>query len=333
MEVNAVGQGEVAVLEGTAPPTSPARPGPPACGPAGRWFSRGGHLGLALRAATLITRGIPTPVRYRLADIGGTAAYWMLRDRAAVARGNYQVFAPGDPAATARLTSSAFRNYARTLLDFLVLERLVERLKATPETVDMAPLQRELDQGRAAVVVTPHLGNWDLGAAMIATCGRPVHAVADKFGPPAVDSLIRAVRERLGVRIIPTGPSSAREALRALRRGEVLLLAADIDRAGTGVAVSFLGRRVYLPAGPATLALRTGASLIPGYVRRLPGGRHEARMLDPIPLPAAGDAESRVRQLTQGIAEAFEKMIWMDPGQWFAFHRLVSADRTPEEGR
>jgi KDO2-lipid IV(A) lauroyltransferase len=135
------------------------------------------------------------------------------------------------------------------------------------------------------------------------------------------------------VRIIPTGPSSAREALRALRRGEVLLLAADIDREGTGVPVSFLGRRVYLPAGPATLAIRTGASLIPGYVRRLPGGRHEASMLAPIALPPAGDAETRVRQLTQGIAEAFEKMIWMDPGQWYAFHRLVLADRAPEEGR
>jgi KDO2-lipid IV(A) lauroyltransferase len=135
------------------------------------------------------------------------------------------------------------------------------------------------------------------------------------------------------VHVIPTGPSSAREALRALRRGEVLCLAADIDKAGTGVLVSFLGRRVYLPAGPARLALRTGASLIPGYARPLPGGRHEARMLDPIPLPTAGDPESRVVQLTQSIAESFEKMIWMDPGQWFAFHRLVSAERALEEGR
>jgi KDO2-lipid IV(A) lauroyltransferase len=243
--------------------------------------------------ATWITRGIPGPLRYRLADLGGGAAFTIFGGRARVAQENYRVFRPGDARAVHRLARDAFRNYARTVMDFLVLERLLAGLKATPGAVEMTPLRQALALGRPVIVVTPHLGNWDLGAAIIASAGRPVYAVADQFGPPAVDSLVRATRERLGVRVIPTGPASAREALRALRRGDVLCLAADIDKAGRGIPVNFLGRRVCLPAGPATLALRTGASLIPGYALRRPQGGHEARLFDPIELPEDGDAEDR----------------------------------------
>ncbi len=290
----------------------------------GRWFRRGEPLALGFRAATVITRGIPGPLRYRLADVGGGAAFTMFSGRARVARENYLVFRPGDPRAVHDLARAAYRNYARTVMDFLVLERLLERLKSSPGAVEMASLERALAAGQSVIVVTPHLGNWDLGAAIIASAGRPVYAVADQFGPPAVDSLVRAKRERLGVRVIPTGPASAREALRALRRGDVLCLAADIDKAGNGIPVNFLGRRVCLPAGPATLALRTGASLIPGYALRRGSRGHEARLFEPIELPGDGDADARVRVVTQRIADAFERMIQLDPSQWFAFHHQLS---------
>ncbi len=291
-------------------------------GPRPGWRQRGEHLGLLLRLAVVLTSAMPTSVRYALADIGGDGAHRLLRRRARVARENYLPFTRGEREAE-RLTRRAFRNYARTVMDFLVLERLVEETKAHPELVETGPLRAALASGRSAIVVTPHFGNWDLGAAMTATCSRPVFAVADQFGPPAVDSQVRATRERVGVSVIPTGPSSAREALRVLRRGDVLCLAADIDKAGSGVAVRFLGRLVSLPGGPATLALRTDSPIIPGYVRRLKGGGHEARLLDPLPFPPPGRQEERVGLLTQRIAEAFEVMIRRDPDQWFAFHRLV----------
>ncbi len=296
------------------------RSGPPAPG----WRQRGEHLGLALRVATAITKWLPEPVRYGLADLGGLMAHRLLARRASIAAENYLAFTGGDRAAAVRMTKRAFRNYARTVLDFLVLERLLARVKATDGAIAAEPLRRELALGRSVIVVTPHFGNWDLGAAVTATCGRAVHAVADQFGPPAVDRQVRSARERLGVKVIPSGQSSAREALRALRRGDVLCLAADIDKAGSGVGVTFLGRPVTLPAGPATLAIRTGASVIPGYVRRLSGGGYQAALLAPLPLPTDGSTEQRVAALTQLIADAFEKMIRLDPSQWFAFHHLVS---------
>jgi KDO2-lipid IV(A) lauroyltransferase len=266
---------------------------------------------------------MPRGLRYRLADIGGSAAYGILPARARRARANYSAFAPGDRVASGKLARGAFRNYARTILDFLVLEKLLDELKATPGAISLASLHRALEAGRGAIVVTPHLGNWDLGAAAIATCGHPVHAVTDPFGPPEVDTLVRSTRERLGVNVIPVGPASARDALRALRRNEVLLLACDIDKGGAGVPVTFLGRRVVLPAGPATLSLRTGAPLIPGYMRRQPDGRHESLLEEPLPLPSPGDPAAQTAELTQAIATAFEVMIRDDPSQWFAFHSLT----------
>lgn len=289
--------------------------------PLARWRRQGWHLAALLRIAIVLTSAMPDWLRYRLADIGGEGAYHWLSERSRLARENYRAFGGGERAA-ARLTRAAFRNYSRTVMDFLVLGRLVGRTRAAGHLVETGPLRRELAAGRGAIVVTPHFGNWDLGAAMTATCGRQVHAVADQFGPPAVDRIIRAARERVGVRIIPSGPSSAREALRALRHGDVLCLAADIDRSGSGVAVRFLGRTVCLPAGPATLSLRTNVAVIPGYVHRLAGGAHEARLLDPLPMPPPGAQEERVRLLTQSIADSFELIIRRDPSQWFAFHRL-----------
>jgi lauroyl/myristoyl acyltransferase len=286
------------------------------------WVERGGPLALGLKIATVLTTPMPRRLRYGLADLGGTAAYALLPGRARRARANYSAFADGDPAASAQLARGAFRNYARTILDFLVLEKLLQELKQTAGALPMEPLFRVLAYGKGAIVVTPHLGNWDLGAAAIATCGYPVHAITDPFGPPEVDGMIRASREQLGVGVIPIGPASAREALRALRRNEVLLLACDIDKGGSGVPVHFLGQELTLPAGPATLSLRTGARLIPGYMRRRPDGSHESRLLEPLAEPVAEESQARVVELTQSIATAFEAMIRAEPSQWFAFHSL-----------
>ena len=90
---------------------------------ASEWVGRGEHVGLLLAAATSLTKAMPTPVRYRLADIGGEGAYRLLRRRSRLAEENYRVFA-GDPDRARRLTRLAFRNYARTVMDFLVLESL-----------------------------------------------------------------------------------------------------------------------------------------------------------------------------------------------------------------
>ncbi|MGC2190890.1 MAG: lysophospholipid acyltransferase family protein [Candidatus Dormiibacterota bacterium] len=303
------------------PATLTPTPLPPAGGSS--WVARGGPQALGFRIATVLVTPMPRALRYRLADIGGSAAFGILTSRARRARVNYSAFAPGDRAASSKLARGAFRNYARTILDFLILEKLLEELKRTPGAISLEPLHRALAQGNGAIVITPHLGNWDLGAAVIATCGSPVHAVTDPFGPPEVDDLVRTTRERLGVGVIPVGPASAREALRALRRNEVLLLACDIDKGGQGVPVTFLGREVVLPAGPATLSLRTGAPLIPGYMRRLADGRHESRMLEPLAEPGPGDATAQTAELTQAIASSFESMIRTDPAQWFAFHSLT----------
>lgn len=320
VEVSSVGSGDGAALSEAGDRVLRHRPGPPVRG----WRRRGQHLALGLRAATVVTRHLPERTRYWLADIVGHVAHLLARRRAAIAAENYVTFTHGDRRAAVRLTRRAFVNYARTVTDFLVLDRLLDQLVRSTPPPATEPLRRELARGRAAIVVTPHFGNWDLGAAVTATCGRPVHAVADQFGPPAVDELVRATRERLGVRIISAGPASAREALRALHRGDVLCLAADIDKSGAGVAVRFLGRSVSFPAGPAILALRTGAALIPGYVRRLPGQGHEAVLWNPIEVPSEGSSEARVQAMTQGMAESFEAMIRLDPSQWFAFHHLGS---------
>ncbi len=290
------------------------RPGP------GGWLADGGLRALGLGLAQSLIRPMSPGLRYAIGDVLGLGGYYLFRDRARFARENYAVFEGAESAG--RLARRAFRNYAGTLLDFLILDRLVADLKRRHGAIDLDPLHAALAGGLGAIVVTPHLGNWDLGAAATATGGTPVYAVANPFGPPAVDRVVRRGRERVGVRIIPSGPASARAALRVLRHNQVLCLACDIDQSGSGVEVDFLGSRVRMPAGPATLSMRTGAPVIPGFVRR-EGGTYRAALMPPLSRPLSDDLAGAVDQLTQSIASCFEAMIRVDPVQWFAFHSLL----------
>jgi len=115
--------------------------------------------------------------------------------------------------------------------------------------------------------------------------------------------------------------------MRTLRAGGLVGLLCDRDLLGNGIDVEFFGEKTTMPAGPATLAMRTGATLLTAAVYSGPGQDHHAVVGAPIDLTRSGSLRSDVSRVTQDIADRFEPLIRRAPEQWHVFQPLWSADR------
>jgi lauroyl/myristoyl acyltransferase len=185
-----------------------------------------------------------------------------------------------------------------------------------------------LSLGRGVVVITGHLGNYELGGAWLAAQGYPAHAVVEDVNP-AILALLQRYRTATGMRTISRN-RGARDAYRVLRSGEILLLVADrvIGDSTDAVEVPFCEGRRSVPTGPATLALATGAPIVVGFVVRTPAGpRRYGVYLEP-PIMPDGTEPDAVVTLTRRIAERLSAGVRAYPDQWFVFQPgWIASDR------
>ncbi|MFJ8580726.1 phosphatidylinositol mannoside acyltransferase [Micromonospora sp. NPDC093277] len=193
-------------------------------------------------------------------------------------------------------------------------------------------LGADVASGRGAVIALPHGGNWDAAGAWVAATGWPITTVAERLRPESVYKRFLAYRQGLGMEILPThgGERPAFEVLvDRLQAGTVVPLLADRDLSARGVEVDFFGGRTRMPAGPALLAIRTGAPL---YVTTMwyEPDRACAALDGPLELPdpSSGSLEFRVRVLTQRIADGLAAGIARHPQDWHMLQRMWLDQRT-----
>jgi len=193
--------------------------------------------------------------------------------------------------------------------------------------------QERLDRlqaaGEGAIIVSPHMGNWDHAAAWAALTYDGLDTVVERLKPEGVYEKFLAYRRGLGMEVHPLGdPEIVRDLARSLKQGRLVCLLADRDLSHAGVPVEFFGDRATMPAGPAMLALMTGAPVIPVTVWHSELGTH-GRIEEPLDLPADGSRRDRVEQITQMIAGAFERSISEHPADWHMMQPLWTADLDP----
>jgi KDO2-lipid IV(A) lauroyltransferase len=174
------------------------------------------------------------------------------------------------------------------------------------------------------IVLTGHVGNWELGAVVLSRMGCPISVVALSHTNPRVNRLFDAQRRRCGVGVIPFGPHAAARCLRALQEGNVVGLAADRDYGTEGLPVKFAGHHWIVPRGPAVLSLRTGAPVLPTFcIRQAPRTFHLC--IEPPLWPPQGSwGEEEVKSLTQRYAQAIEGAVRRFPTQWLMFKLIGS---------
>lgn len=226
-----------------------------------------------------------------------------------------------DPAVVRRWALRSYRSYARYWVEGARLPGVppVEVRRRMVVDGGYRGLERALASGSGVILALPHVGSWEWGGAFLATDGHPMTSVAERVEPAALFEWFCAQRRAMGLEIVALGDESGRTVLRALRNGGLVGLVCDRDVAGNGVEVSFFGERTRLPGGPATLALRTGAALIPAAVYSGPGPSHYGVVTSPLDTSRTGTLRSDVTRITQDLAHRFEWLIRRAPEQWHLY--------------
>ncbi|MEZ4502722.1 MAG: hypothetical protein R3C39_08870 [Dehalococcoidia bacterium] len=286
----------------------------------------GSALYLSLITASWLARAVPVRLAYGAGRLGGRAAYYLWPGGRRRSQNAMRRVAGGDRALAKRYARQSFEYYGTYLIDFLRFGSFTPEHVIEAVDFDDWPRIEEQRQGNGILFVTLHFGNWDLAGAAITTRGIPMVAVADTFAHAGINRLVVGARSRLGMRVLPaerTGP----EVLRALQRNDVVALLADVPQGSAGVQVDFFGEPVFLPDGPARIALRTGAPIMVGGVwRRGPVGAHYDADVELVRFEASGERDADILGLTQAMVEALERLIHRAPEQWYIFRNLWPAD-------
>jgi KDO2-lipid IV(A) lauroyltransferase len=174
-----------------------------------------------------------------------------------------------------------------------------------------------LERGNGVILALPHLGGWEWAGRWAADLGNKMTVVVEPIEPPELFEWFADLRRKFGMTVIPLGPEAGPAVLKALRNNEVLCLLSDRDITGGGIEVEFFGEKTTLPAGPATLALRTGAALLPTAAYFTDRGvGHHGVIGAPMNCERQGKLRADVQRITQDLAYELEKLIQRAPEQW-----------------
>lgn len=278
-----------------------------------------------------LVRRLPERAAYGLFRLLADLAWW--RRGAPVARleaNLRRVLGPDvAPEQLRRGSRHGLRSYLRYWCDVFRLPDWDDaRTVGTVRCVGEHRLREPLAAGRGVVAPLPHMGNWDHAGAWACRTGAPVTTVAERLRPERLFARFLAYRQALGMEILPLtgGPAPVMDVLvDRVRAGALVPLLADRDLGRSGVPVTLFGETTRFPPGPALLALRTGAPLLPVTLHA--DGRVLVLTFHPyVDPPAAGSVREKVTAMTQGVADTFARAIREHPEDWHMLQPLWVAD-------
>ena len=263
----------------------------------------------------LIPPGLGYPVATRLGDL----FYHLDKATRANIYDNATRILEGSPKAVGdseTIVRGVFRNMAKNFYDLFRAQTLsLAEIDRLVKVEGREHLDRALSKGKGLILVAAHFGNIDVVAQVLALWEIPVVGPAEHLKPEALFQYICSLRANKSFRLIPIdGPLF--ELFRALRRNEIVALAADRDITESGIVVDFLGAPARLPDGYAQLSLRTGAPIIAGFGQRLPDNTFVAHFEPPLELEAIGDRNRDVRAGVEKVVAIMERYIGEHPEQW-----------------
>ena len=274
---------------------------------------------VAYKGAATVLAHVPPRLSQWVIATGSQASYllWPAKRRFSNINFSHVLGLPNGHPKVRALALRAYREYAKYVVELMRLpSRPADELASavlTPGLDELVGMWR--DSGGPVIVVAGHVGNNEAAAAGIAGRGIPVSVVADDSSFPELFDLLRRQRESWGVKVVPW--RNLRGLFAVLRNNEVLALLVDWGYRPDGVPVRLFDAWTTLPAGPATLAAKTGALILPITIRRQPHGRF--RMEGGEPIRVASSAPADIQRATQAIAHALEDTIRPAPEQWYSF--------------
>ncbi len=271
------------------------------------------------RAVDGLAKSIPAPVADRLASTVMRGLSARLGERSDVVRAHMRrVLGPGVSDETIEhVAQECFAAYGRYWAEAFRIPTLSRaELDAGMEWEGLVHVERALAKGKGAIVAMPHIGGFDWGGAWFAASGYPTTVVAETLEPPELFTFFKSLREGFGLEVVGLGETAAPAITKRLRTNGLVGLVCDRDISGTGSEVDFFGYPTTIPAGPATLALRTGAALVSSAVYFEDNGMHRGVVRPPIEVAREASLREDVQRITQAMAREFEHLISLAPEQW-----------------
>jgi len=266
------------------------------------------------------------------------AAYWLAerfcdihyfvskKDRDAVA-GNLSIVLKKDAAECRALAQKVFRNFGLYFVDFLRMPRLnKDNIDQKVEIVGLENVEGVLKQKMGVIVLTCHIGNWELGGVTMGIKGYDISAVVLSHRHKNINEFFIRQREEKGLKAIKAN-SIMKRCVSVLLRGGILALAGDRDFTGSGLMLDFFGVPTSIPKGPAMLGLKTNSAIVPGFTIR--DGRHKYKLIFEKPIyvkemPGVTNEEI-VKRSTETFVSIMEKYIMAYPEQWLVFRKFWEA--------
>ena len=268
---------------------------------------------------------LPSKLSYRLAMFASDIQYlFSFRDRRAVRNNLKNILPSADNISV--LTRDVFRNFGRYLIEFFQMREMVDEqfIKNNVRIDGLDRLDKVLQEGKGGIIVTAHLGNWELGAVMLSVLGYPLIAIALPHKERPVNDLFNYQRETKGVHVVPSN-GALRYCIEQLRGNKLVALVADRDFSANGVIMDFLGRKMLVPKGPALFSWKTGAPIIPMFLIRNGDGTFTLSCFEPI-YPPAREGSGNDMEIMKGIMGRYmsvmEKKIKAHPSQWLLFREF-----------
>ncbi|MCK5012310.1 MAG: lysophospholipid acyltransferase family protein [Candidatus Omnitrophica bacterium] len=267
---------------------------------------------------------LPSPLSYKLAAFVSDLQYFFLfRDRRAVAKNLANIVPSADNISF--LTRDVFRNFGRYLIEFFQMKEMVDEqfIKNNVRIEGMDHLDKVLAQGNGGIIVTAHIGNWELGAVLLSVLGYSVMAIALPHKERPVNDLFNDQREAKGVTVVPSD-GALRHCIEQLRSNKLVALAADRDFSNNGIVMDFLGSKMLVPKGPAMFSLKTGAPILPMFLIRNGDGTFTFSCSAPIYPPErnGGEDDEMMKGVMKRYMSVIKDKILAYPSQWLLFREF-----------
>lgn len=270
-----------------------------------------------------VARKLPSPILYWSARLVGALVFvFSGRDRSTVRHNLDIIFEGTKPTVTPRrLLWRVFQNYAFYMVDFfrLLSMRSEESHAAAQLYEGRHHLDAALAKGRGVILLTAHIGHWEIGGLGLRAMGYPINVVTIKHNTTFTNALVNTMRTRHGIRVIEIGDSAYDmiELIDTLKRKEILAVLGDRVFNGRSQTASLFGREVWLPVGPMLLAMATGSPVVPAFSIMQSPGSYRGIIEPALELCEGPTREQALKHNLQQVAAVFERFIRRYPDQWY----------------
>jgi len=278
---------------------------------------------LIYKFAQFLAMNLPLGKGYALASFIAKLHYLLSRTDRLIVYGNLRAIFPDRGGKEInRLAKEVFVNFAKYLTDFFRFEKLDRAfVDKNVKVAGRENLDEALKRGKGVIALTAHLGNYELGGAVISLLGYKFNAVALNHKEKEVNDLFIGQRRRAGVNVIPLG-AAVKKCYEALRRGEIVALVGDRDFTPHGLKTEFFGKDAMIPRGPAAFYLKAGAAIVPGFLIRMPDDTFELKFEKAVSYIPTGDGAIDEQKVTGMCLKVIEEYISRYPSQWYMFRRF-----------